>query len=518
MDNSYDTDASPSQQVQLSDRSILLAAKGGSIVFAGAAFSYGCQFIIGILLTRLLGAEQFGMYKIAVTAGEIAISFALLGMNYAMVRFVALYVSQQDKERLWGTLQVGPGLTTLLSVLIGIGIFALANPLAIQIFHEARLIPLLRLASVIVPFLTLSRVLASATNGFNNMKFATIAQQIVQPLVRIILIVLLAVFGLTAGKAIIAYVVGIIATCVLLVYFLDRLFPLRRPFQTARRDTKGILHFSLPVYFSGLIDTIGPNLQTILLGSLNTVTTVGIFAAASQVSMVSSMFNNSIGTSSSPIVSALHGQKDKEQMTYFYQTTTKWMFLVNLPFFLVLLILSVPILSIFGEEFVKGSTALTILALANLVIAAAGISDGVLAMTGNTPAKLANSTVQAVLSIGLCFLFIPRLGAVGASLAVLITATVVNLLRLLEVYVMFRMFPYNKHFLKPIMAGLVALIIGWFTRMLFHSNTSLLYAALNGLIILAVYGSMILLLRLSPEDQAVIAYFRTRIPRVFPRW
>jgi O-antigen/teichoic acid export membrane protein len=517
MDKPFRSDVSDALQPHETDRTILLAAKGGSIVFLGSLFGYGSQLVIGIFLTRLMGAEEYGQYKVAVIAGEIAASFALLGLDYAMVRFVSLFASQRDPAGLWGTLQVGVGLTALSSLLIGTGLFVLATPLALQLFHEPRLVPLLRLASLIVPFSALSSILSTSTMGFNKMQYNTGANQIAQPLTRLILLVPMALLGLTAGKALIPYIAGLIVSCALLFYFLDRLFPLRRPLQTARRDTKGVLRFSLPAYFSTLINTFGPSLQTLLLGSLNTMTTVGIFAVANQVSTASTLFNQSIGTASSPIVSELHGQGDKKQMTHYYQTTAKWMFTVNFPMFLTVLLLSEPILAIFGKEFVVGSTALTILALANLVIAAAGISDGVLSMTGNTSVKLVNSVVQAVLSLGLCILLIPRWGAFGAAAVVLISSTVIHLLLVVEVFVLFRMLPYTVSFLKPVAAGLAALAIGWLTRQLLHTDANLVLAVMNAIAILAAYVSAILLLGLSPEDRAVFAQLRRRVANKFSR-
>jgi O-antigen/teichoic acid export membrane protein len=517
VNKSFGLGESSALQPNESDRNIFLAAKGGSIVFLGSLFGYGSQLVIGIFLTRLLGAESYGKYKVAVVAGEMAAGFALLGLDYAMVRFIALFASRQDTPGSWGTIQLGIGLSTITSLLIGAGLFALATPIALQVFHEPQLLPLLRIASLIVPFSALTSILGAATMGFNKMQYNVIAKQIAQPLTRLILLVPLALLGLTAGKAMATYVAGLIVTCGLLLHFLDRLFSLRRPIQTARRDTREIINYSLPAYFSTLISTFGPSLQTFLLGSMNTMATVGIFSVATQVSTASTLFNQSIGTASSPIISELHGLGDREQMTHFYQTTAKWMFTVNLPMFLIVLLLSEPILAIFGKEFIVGSTALTILALANLVIAAAGISDGVLAMTGNTSMKLVNSVVQAVLSIGLCILLIPRWGAFGAASAVLISCTVIHLLLVVEVFVLFRMLPYTVSFLKPVVAGLVALAIGWLTRELLHTDASLFLAAVSAFIILAAYVSVILLLGLSPEDQAVIAQFRRRVASALSR-
>jgi len=349
------------------------------------------------------------------------------------------------------------------------------------------------------------------------MQYATGSQQIAQPLLRLILIILLALLGFSTLKAVTVYIAGWILTCALLFYYLNRLFSLKRSLNSARRDIKGILQFSMPAYVSSMLDTLGPNLQTVLLGSMNTITTVGIFAAASQVSMAGSMFNSAIGSASSPIISELHGQNNKGELSYFYQTTTKWMFTVNLPFCLIAILLSKPILMIFGNEFVGGSTALMVLAMANLVVAAVGASDGVLAMTGNTPVKLANSAVQAVSSLTLCFILIPRWGAVGAAIAVLSTAALVNLLRLTEVYFLFRIFPYNKKFIKPALAGLLALVIGWLVHYFFHTDANLILAILNGLVIVVIYAGTILLLGLSQEDKIVVEHLRIQMDRRFSR-
>jgi O-antigen/teichoic acid export membrane protein len=517
MDKTTSVDITDTFQAEKSDSSILLAAKGGGIVFGGAIFNYGSQFLLGILLTRFLGAELYGQYKVALIAGEMAAGFALLGLDCAMVRFIALFASRRDTPGLWGTLQLGMGLVIIAGLIIGAGLYALASPLASYVFHEPQLVPLLHLASLIVPFSALTNVLASATMGFNKMQYNVGARQIVQPLIRLLLIILLVAFGLTARKAMIPYIAGLVVSSALLVYFLNHLFPLNSPLKTARRDTREIILFSLPAYFSSMIITFGPSLQTVLLGSLNTMATVGIFAVANQVSTASTLFNQSIGTASSPIVSELHGSGDRLRMAHFYQTTAKWMFTVNLPMFLVVILLSKPILAIFGKEFLVGSTALTILALSNLVVAAAGVSDGALAMTGNTSVKLINSAVQTVFSIGLCFLLIPRWGAVGAALAVMISSTIIHILLVSEMFVLFRMLPYTLGLLKPVAAGLVALILGWIVRQVLHIDTNLLFAVINGFAVLGVYAGMILLLGLSKEDKIIFSHFVKRAASVFER-
>jgi O-antigen/teichoic acid export membrane protein len=211
------------------DQNILTAAKGGGIAFAGRLFQYGGRFIIGISLARFLGAEQFGLCNLALSAATIAAGLALLGLPSAMVRYVSLFVSRRDTARLWGTLQTGLGLIAIVSAMTGIGLFVLADPIAEQLFHEPRLAPLLRVISLAVPFLALNNVTAAVTRGFKKMQYSVIGQNISQPAIRLTLIIALAItVGLNVKRALAAFGVTVAIVFVMLLYFLNKLFSLKR--------------------------------------------------------------------------------------------------------------------------------------------------------------------------------------------------------------------------------------------------------------------------------------------------
>ncbi len=493
------------------ERKVLTAAKGGGITFAGVFFAYVARFATGVVLARLLGSRQFGLYSLSLTTAEIVSGLALLGLPEALVRYVSLFVSRRDAEGLWGALQIGVGFTTALSLLLGISLYVGAGPIAERVFHEPALVPLLRLASLMVPFLALGNTIAAATRGFGKMQYTAIGQNIIQPVIKLILVALFAIAGLTAGNALTTHLLSMAMICVLLLYFLNGLFSLRRSPQAARRDTRAVLGFSLPLYLDYVIRTFRSNVQTILLGALNSVTTVGIFTVATQVNIVGQMFHQSIVTASMPIISEFHGQGERERMARFYQAMTKWTFTLNLPMFLSVLLFPRPILSVFGRDFVGGATALTILAWGDLVNTGTGICGVVINMTGNTIFNLVNSIILSVLTVGLNLLLIPRWGLVGAATATLSAVTVVNLLRLSEVFVLFRILPYNKSFAKPVAAGLAALFTAWAIRQFFNTQAHLFYAALNVVVLFAVYVGTILAMGLSQEDRVVLARIGRRI-------
>lgn len=499
------------------EQNILTVATGGSVTFAGKMFLSASRFVIAVLLARLLGAEQYGLYNLAISTGTIASGLAVLGLDTALVRYVAILASRRDEAGLWGTLQVGLGISIFLSVLTGTALFALAYPIAANVFHEPKLAPLLQLISLIVPFLTLSEILTGANRGFKKMQYPVIAQFIAQPMIRLILIVVLAMAGLNATHAVAVYGLADCAASGILLYFLHKQFSLKRPLRAARRETRAILSFSLPDWLAGLLVTFRNNVQTVLLGTLNTITNVGIFTVVSHLTSISSMFYASINTSAKPIIAELHDRGDREQMGRIYQAATKWSLAVQLPVFLAMVLFPRPLLSIFGESFTGGASALVILAFADLVVVGTGMCGSILEMTGYAKLKLVNSLVRLALYLGLNVLLIPRWGVVGAATAALAGESMINLLRLVEVFILFRLLPYNRSFIKPIAAGALALASALLMGLWFPAEASLFFVAIHVLLIFAVYVGASLLLGLSPEERTMLARLHQRARMMISR-
>ncbi len=500
------------------DRIILTAAKGGGIVFAGKLFAYGARFVIGFILARLLGAEQFGLYNLALTAATMAGGFALLGLDSGLVRYVSLFAGRKDTAGLWGTIQMGLGFPTFMGIALAIGVYVLADPIAVRLFHEPQLIPLLRLTSIVVPFLALSNVAAAATRGFKNMHYTVIAQQVAQPVVRFLLILIVfATVGLDTDLAITIFIVGAAITCIVLLFFLNHQFSLKRPANTARHDTREIIKFSLPVYLTNLIQTFSSNIQTLLLSAFDTVVQVGILSVAGRVTMIGMMFYSAIVTASMPIVSELHDRGQQKQMEHIYQTMTKWAFTLNLPLFLVMVLFPQAILSLFGKGYVGGVTALVLLAWRGLVDTGTGICGVVIDMTGNTRLRLINTIVTVAITIGLNALLIPRYSLDGAAAAALVGIIIINSLRIAEVYILFRMLPYNKDSIKPVVAGLAALGTVLIANQLSPGDTRLILLTAKVILLSLVYIGMLLLLGLSQDDRLILTRLKVRLVALLAR-
>ncbi|HZD10202.1 MAG TPA: flippase [Candidatus Binatia bacterium] len=492
------------------ERNMLHTAKGGGFLAAGSLFEFGSRFVIAFVLARLLGAGEYGIYNLAISAATIVASIGTIGLDSTMVRYIAMHKGKKDAAGLWGTLQIGVGFSFGASIVLGLSLYALSDLLAIQVFHEAGLASYLRLFSLFVPFSTLSSVLVDVARGFKRMDYSALGENVVLFVARLILVGILGLIGLNAYTAIIAFGLSDLAVVLALFYLLDKEFSFRRPLREARRDYREVLTFALPFWLSGLLTKFRKNLQTLLLGTLNTVVSVGIFSIAVKINLVGHVAYTAIITSVKPFLAELYDQGNVEQMGRLYITTTRWAFTANLPLFLLMALYPQELLSIFGESFTGGALALIVLAAGELVNAGTGICGSIIDMTGYTRLKLANSVIWVTLLSVSNVLLIPQGGVLGAAVASSFSIAFVNLLRTVEVWIIFRLQPYNWSYGRPLLAAVLASGAALLLGRVLPASGNFLFTAVHVLVLFAIYAAALLILGLPNEERTVLARTYTR--------
>ena len=103
------------------------------------------------------------------------------------------------------------------------------------------------------------------------------------------------------------------------------------------------------------------------------------------------------------------------------------------------------------------------------------------------------------------------------AVAVLAAVSVVNLMRMSQVFFLFRLLPYNASFAKPLIAGLAGLLSALVLGYWLPEHAALLRIALMATVLFTVYVAGILLLGLSMEDRLVLARLRKRLRSMVAR-
>jgi hypothetical protein len=91
----------------------------------------------------------------------------------------------------------------------------------------------------------------------------------------------------------------------------------------------------------------------------------------------------------------------------------------------------------------------------------------------------------------------------------------VNLLRLVEVYLIHRIHPFDRTLAKPALAAAVAAVIGWGIHHWLAGGLNAMLGALAAF--LAIYVLLLVTLGLEGEDRRLVARFWSRVRRLSKR-
>jgi O-antigen/teichoic acid export membrane protein len=497
-------------------RAVLFVAKGGSFLAAGRAFDYISRAVTALVLARVLGAEQYGLYNIGVSVAFVFSGVADLGLDASMERFLAVQRRRGEAESVRGTIQVGLTVTVIASVLIAIGVALFSEYIAKNVFDNLELTVLIQIVSLTIPILALTNLLSAVSRGFKRMDHSAFAYDFIQPLVRLLLILALALFGLNALTATIIFGVSYLAALGVLMYLVPTQLEPKSERKPVIRDTGALIRFGFPFWFTSVLTKLKTNIQALLLGVFNTVTSVGVFSLAGSANLIGRIATLSIATSSRPVIAELFEDDDLDGIGQIYKTTTRWTLTLNLPIFLVMVAFPDAVLRIFGESFVAGASALVILASAELINAGTGTCGAIIDMSGRGLMKVINKGIMVALLIGANLALIPPLGVQGAALAVLVGAVAINVIRVSEIWWFARIQPYNWMTLKPLAASAVGFGVGVLTNAAIPAIDGFGNLVVNAAAVFAGYVGALIILRLPDEERLVIRSAVRRVRKALP--
>jgi len=168
------------------------------------------------------------------------------------------------------------------------------------------------------------------------------------------------------------------------------------------------------------------------------------------------------------------------------------------------------VLSLFGKDFTSGAQVLILLVCAQLVNAGVGSVGYMLTMTGRPRLHLANTAGQFIITLVAGVLFIPWFGVLGAGATVALGLALVNVARLIQVFVLERIHPYNAAFWKPLFAGALATTLVLVFRMIV-SIDGVFSTLLLIFIFLTTFAISLLVFRFSEDDHVVLNSIRRKL-------
>jgi O-antigen/teichoic acid export membrane protein len=485
-------------------------ATGGGFVFVGGWAAYALSLAFNIVVARRLNADGFGAFTIGMSLAVVLAHIAPMGTHQAVVRYVAIYRGQHDDARIRGTVRLGLRVTAVAGALLGLGMLLAAPVLADHVFHDPSLAMPIRVLACSVPLTGLGELLLSSMRAYTRVVLPAVIRSFVAPGLRVAAAVgaLLAHTDLVGVAVAYTLVEGV--ALLLAAVAAARVLP-GRAAGTLAPPTAEIARFSWPLAVNRVLGGSTNNAEVFLLGALSGTSQVALFAAARRFTIVANAIFIAFGTIFSPMVSDLDAADQGDHLARLYKAVSRWIFTIGVPVFLVQVLFGEALLATFGRGFGQGQLALTVLAIGQLGNYGSGAAVNVLTMTGRSRTNLGFTVVHLVLTVALNLLLIPRFGLVGAALANAVAMTAVNAGLTTQVWRLTGMHPYDRGWLKPLVAGLVAAAVALVTRVLLSEGAA---GELAGMVTLGVtYLAVLALLGVEEDDRAVLRQLLTRVRR-----
>jgi len=445
-------------------------ANSSYIILLGALAGKFLGTINQVLLARILGPADYGLFSLALTIIEISTVFILMGAKSGVVRFISEYTRKKDQIGVTSTIiQVGILILSVSAIVVTIFDVVLKN-IFLKYFSVSIIIILL----IIIPFNSLSSFLNAIIQGHRITKYNVISNQFIKRIARICVFVGLFFFcSLKLTGALIALLVSLIITFSYLLYSINKnIISFKTVILSPKRNVlKDIVFYSLPLAFSAYILLLFNYIDVFSLTYFKTSYDLGIYKAAFGVSAFIGLIPHSFTYMFFPTaVSLFHNNKVNEAFAI-YSSITKISFFISLVVvFFILLNGHLLINILYGDRFSDSYILLIFLGIGHFIVYATGPTGSMLNAADKTKLTMVCNIFGAVMNLLLNIPMILIFGTMGVAISTALSIVSRNILTVYFVKKYIGIFPYNIEYLKISMFPLFGFIIFFILDYHFNLN------------------------------------------------
>ncbi len=412
-----------------------LLIRGTSGTFALKVASAGFNFVISLLLARLLGVAGFGAYSFALAWVGLLNIPSILGFDRLLIREVAVHRTRSE----WGLMKGLLLRTSQLVLLASCGVALLAAGAAWLLSGglEPRMLHAFWVAMFLLPLTSLSLLRQAALRGLYRVVSGQVPEMFIRPVLFIALIggvYLVLDTGMSASWAVGLNAVALAIAFLIGALMLRRSLPLAVKTERPAYATRLWLGSALPLMFVSGAQVINTRADIVMLGAIRGAEEAGVYTVATRGADLIAFVLLAVNAAFGPVVASLYAAGDLGRLQRVVTKSTRFIFLASLPLAVGFMVFGWWFMLIFGEGFTRGATALAILSAGQLVSAAVGTVGVLLVMTNYERFAALGVGIGAVINVGLNATLIPIFGLEGAAVATMSSLVVSNLITAVWVY------------------------------------------------------------------------------------
>jgi O-antigen/teichoic acid export membrane protein len=383
-------------------------------------------FLTVPIYTRLFSPAEFGDYVLAAAAAEFLLLATITGFSQGAVRFFSNYQRRSALPSYFTVVLGSAGLTTLVTAAACSGVLLILRPLI-----PSDLYPLLWAAIGLYVATALFTTLMDILRGEEQSKWYSIFSvgQAYGAIVFGLLFVLvcdMGIEGLIWGGA-----ASLLLPVIPLLWLVTRPVALRpadvaHPARADRSDFAQLWRFAWPVTLGNIAFWVLSLSDRYIVEMYRGSYEVGLYSVAGKISARSIQLLASLFfLVPAPIISRLWEERGRQATEEALTTFTRMFFLMLIPAVAGIAAVAAPLVRLLADEaYIDSYRAVLLVAYAAMAL---GLSDlaSLGCMVNNRTRLIArNQGLAAGLALILNFIFVPRLGFMGAGLSAAIAFTI----------------------------------------------------------------------------------------------
>jgi O-antigen/teichoic acid export membrane protein len=368
------------------------------------------SFSFFIILARTLGPEDLGKYYFAISFTTIFAIIIDLGFANVLTREVA---KKQDSAQVL--------FSNVLAMKIPLAIFAyLCTALLINVLHYPELTrQLVYLSSICMVLDSFTLSFFSIIRAYHNLSYESLSSVIFQLIVLVTGVIILKIGGsltLLMNSLVIASIFNFCFSLLLL----NRKFKIKIKPVFSSQVIKNILSISIVFTLFAVFQRVYTYLDTVMISMLAGDREVGLYQVAFKIIFAIQFLPSAFIASLYPALSC-YWLNNRSQLGITFERSMNYLIIISLPISVGTISIASQIINLFKTGYNEAILPLQITIAAVLFIFINFPIGALLNACDYQKKNTINMALTATASILLNFALIPRFGAVGASITVLLT-------------------------------------------------------------------------------------------------
>jgi O-antigen/teichoic acid export membrane protein len=361
-------------------------------------------YVIHAGMARILGPSVYGTFGVVISLVTILNLILTSGIPRAVSRYIAI-----DNQRSYGIKKTAEKIVLVFSLAVFSGYF-LSSKLIASMMNDLELASLMRISAFIIPFYAFFSLNTSFLNGLREYGKEARAKLISQ-IAKVFSVFLFVLLGFSIKGALFGYILAPF------VGFLVAKHYFKPPNNGRKFSSNLLLRFALPLIVYSVVFSVILSLDLFFVKRIIGGEKVGFYTAAHNLGRTPYFVMGALGASLFPAI-AKSSTNNSVQVSKYVSGSLRYLLIIIMPGVALISATSKDLITLFfSSRYFEASEPLSILVFGMGFFTLFYILTTVITATGRVKASMIITALVLPISLAANYIFIPRFGLLGASIA-----------------------------------------------------------------------------------------------------